>query len=129
MSLGEAQELIVAATAHAAELAVNIAAVVLDPAGRLVAAARMDGAPLMAVDMATGKAYTAAGMGAPTEVWEEATKADAGFGGAITSVPGFTPFGGGKPLTDAGVLVGAIGISGGTVEQDVEIAQAALDAH
>jgi uncharacterized protein GlcG (DUF336 family) len=128
VSLGEAQQLITAATTHAEKLGIEVAAVVLDPSGRLVAAARMDAAPLMAVDMATGKAYTAVGMGAPTEVWEEATQANAGFGGAITSVPGFTPFGGGKPLTDQGQLVGALGISGGTVEQDIEIAQAALDA-
>jgi uncharacterized protein GlcG (DUF336 family) len=126
VTLTEAQAVIAAATAHAEKIAVPVAAVVLDASGRLVAASRMDGAPLMAMDMATGKAYTAAGMGAPTEVWDQATEASPGFGGAITSVPGFTPFGGGKPLTVDGQMVGAVGISGGTVAQDIEIAEAAL---
>ena len=126
VGLGEAQAVIAAALAHADEISVPVAVVVVDPSGRLVAAARQDAAPLMAVDMATGKAYTAAGMGAPTEVWDDATAANPGFGGAITSIPGFTPFGGGKPLTVAGKLVGAVGVSGGTVDQDVAIAEAAL---
>ena len=128
VGLGEAQAVIAAALAHADEISVPVAVVVVDPSGRLVAAARQDAAPLMAVDMATGKAYTAAGMGAPTEMWDDATAANPGFGGAITSIPGFTPFGGGKPLTVDGQLVGAVGISGGTVDQDVAIAEAALRA-
>lgn len=125
VSLAEAERVIDAAVARAAEVGIAVAAVVLDGSGRLVAARRMDGSPLMAVDMATGKAYTAAGMGAPTEVWDEATAANPGFGGAITSVPGFTPFGGGKPLLVDGRIAGAVGISGGTVDQDVDIAAAA----
>jgi uncharacterized protein GlcG (DUF336 family) len=125
VSLAEAERVLDAALARADEVGIAVAAVVLDASGRLVAARRMDGSPLMAVDMATGKAYTAAGMGAPTEVWDEATAANPGFGGAITSIPGFTPFGGGKPLHAEGRLVGAVGISGGTVDQDVDIATAA----
>jgi uncharacterized protein GlcG (DUF336 family) len=128
IGLGEAQAVIAAAISHAEQTAVPAAVVVVDRSGRLVAAARMDDAPLMAVDMATGKAYTAVGMGAPTEVWDEATAANPGFGGAITSIPGFTPFGGGKPLMSGGQLIGAVGISGGTVDQDVAIAEAALSA-
>jgi glc operon protein GlcG len=129
VSLAEAEAVLDAAIARAGEVGIAVAAVVLDASGRLVAAKRMDASPLMAVDMATGKAYTAAGMGAPTEVWDEATAANPGFGGAITSVPGFTPFGGGKPLTADGRLVGAVGISGGTVDQDVDIAAAAQSAY
>lgn len=128
IGLTEAQAVIASALAKAEEISVAAAVVVVDPAGRLVAAARQDAAPLMAVDMATGKAYTAVGMGAPTEVWDEATAANPGFGGAITSIPGFTPFGGGKPLSVDGQIIGAVGISGGTVEQDVAIAEAALGA-
>lgn len=128
IGLGEAQSVIAAAITQAEQISVPVAVVVLDWSGRLVASVRMDAAPLMAVDMATGKAYTAAGMGAPTEVWDQATAANPGFGGAITSIPGFTPFGGGKPITVGGQLIGAVGISGGTVDQDVQIAESALSA-
>lgn len=128
IGLSEAQAVITAALTRADQISVPVAVVVLDRSGRLVASARMDAAPLMAVDMATGKAYTAAGMGAPTEVWDQATADNPGFGGAITSIPGFTPFGGGKPITVDGELIGAVGISGGTVDQDVQIAESALSA-
>ncbi len=125
VSLSEAERVIDAALARAAEVGIAVAVVVGDGAGRRVAARRQDGSPHKAVDMAPRQAYTAAGMGAPTEVWDDATAANPGFGGAITSIPGFTPFGGGKPLLVDGRLAGAVGVSGGTVDQDVDIATVA----
>jgi glc operon protein GlcG len=128
ISLAEAQQLLATATDHAEEIGVQVAAVVVDGAGRLVACARMDGATLMGMDIATGKAYTAAGLNQPTELWDDAVAASPGFSGAITSIPGFTPFGGGKPAESDGHLIGAIGVSGGTLEQDIEIARVAVDS-
>jgi glc operon protein GlcG len=128
ISLAEAQRVLAAASAHAAEIGVAAGMVIVDGSGRLVAAARMDDAKLMAMDIATGKAYTAAGQNQATELWDQVTADAPGFGGAITSIPGFTPFGGGKPLQYDGRLIGAIGVSGGAVEQDIAIAQAGADS-
>lgn len=128
ISLAEATRVLLAAAAHAEKLGVKAALVVVDGAGRLVSAARMDGSSFMAMDAATGKAYTAAGQNQPTELWDEITEKSPGFGGAITSIPGFTPFGGGRPLTHQGHLIGAVGVSGGTLQQDIEIARAASES-
>lgn len=128
ITLDEAQQVVAKAIARAQEMGIAIAVVVVDDAGGSVALSRMDGSPVMAVAMATGKAYTAVGMGAPTEVWENLSKDNPSFGGAITSIDGFVPFGGGQPLTSDGALIGAVGVSGGTVEQDVEIAKHAATA-
>jgi glc operon protein GlcG len=126
INLTEAQQLLSAAVSRAREIGVEVAAVVVDDAGRLVACARMDGATLMGMDIATGKAYTAAGLNQPTELWDDAVAASPGFSGAITSIPGFMPFGGGKPVHSDGRLIGALGVSGGTLEQDIEIARVAV---
>jgi glc operon protein GlcG len=128
ISLTEAQQLVTSAVAHAEEIGVLAAVVVVDGAGRLVACARMDGAALMGMDIATGKAYTAAGLNQPTELWDDAVAASPGFSGAITSIPGFMPFGGGKPVQSDGHLIAAIGVTGGTVMQDVEIAGFAVQS-
>src|SRR4051794_19390912 len=95
IGLEDAEAAIAAALRTADTLAASIAVVVVDRSGRLVAASRMDDAPVMAIAAATGKAYTAVGMGVPTAVWEEVRAENPGFGGAITAVPGFTPFTGG----------------------------------
>lgn len=124
LTLDDAETVVAAARAKALELGTPMALVVLDHSGRPVLTARMDNSPLMAVAMATGKANTAVGMGAPTSVWEEAGAASPAFAGSITSVPGFTPFGGGIPLYVDGTLVGGLGISGGSTEEDVTVAAA-----
>ncbi|MCW2850228.1 MAG: hypothetical protein JWR90_4202 [Marmoricola sp.] len=128
ISLSEAQQLLTTAVAHAGELGAQVAVAIVDRGGRLVACARMDGTALMSMDIATGKAYTAAGLNQPTEVWDDAVAASPGFSGAITSIPGFTPFGGGKPVVSGSHLTGAIGVSGGTLAQDIEIALVATQS-
>ncbi|GAB87590.1 heme-binding protein [Gordonia rubripertincta] len=128
LTLDDAEAVIAAARAKAAEISVPMALVVVDHAGQQIASQKMDDSPLMALGMAGGKPYTAVGMGQPTAMWEEAGTANASFAGSITSVPGFTPFGGGVPLHIDGVLVGALGVSGGSTEQDVTVADAGATA-
>ncbi len=128
LTLDDAEVVLAAGRATALEIGVAMALTVVDHAGQPIASIRMDNSPLMAVPMANGKAYTAVGMGQPTSVWEEAGAASASFAGSITSVPGFTPFGGGVPLHIAGVLVGALGASGGSTEEDVMVARAGAAA-
>jgi len=128
VSLEEGLRIAEAAHRSAREAGIAVAVVVLDAGGNPTCTTRMDGAPLMAMVMAEGKAYTAVGMGVDTSVWEQVGSDQPSFSGGITSVPRFTPFGGGLPLTVDGVLVGSVGVSGGTVEQDNSIVNDAAKA-
>lgn len=124
----QAQNVVQAAVKKANELKVPVFATVIDAVGQTVASARVDGANYFAERISKGKAITAVGMGAPTEVWEDLSRANPEFAGGITSVPDFTPFAGGIPLKIGELLIGAVGISGGTSAEDIEIAIAAADA-
>lgn len=128
LTLEDADAVLAAARAKAVEITVPMAVSVIDHAGQTIAFIKMDGSPLMAEPMAKGKAYTAVGMGQPTSMWEDAGAASPSFAGSITAVPGFTPFGGGLPLLVDGTLVGAIGVSGGTTEDDIKVATAGAAA-
>lgn len=111
---------------------VNVA--VVDDGGRLIAAARQDGACKACMDIAENKAITASLYAAPTRAM-----ADMSFGvrrdGVNASLPGaaFVPglvaFAGGLPIkTAAGDVIGAIGVSGASEDQDESCAQSGLDA-
>lgn len=128
IDLAEARRVVDAAVQTSQELGVPVYALVVDPHGQTVAAARVDGANFFSERIARGKALTAIGMKTPTEVWENLSATNPGFAGGITSVPDFTPFAGGVPLTVDGAVVGAVGISGGTPAEDIEIAAAAVAA-
>jgi glc operon protein GlcG len=128
VSLDEGLRIAHAAHDAAKAAGIAVAVVVLDAGGNVKCSTRMDGAPLMALSMAEGKAYTAVGMGVDTSVWEQAAAVAPSFAGSITSVPRFTPFGGGLPLTVDGDLIGSVGVSGGTVDQDLEVVAAAAQA-
>lgn len=128
VSLDDALAVVSAGRRYAEAQDVAMSIVVLDDAGRTVVAIRMDGSTLMSVPVAENKAYTAVGMGAPTNVWADLSAKDSGFGGAITSIDRFTPFVGGIPLHVDGELIGAVGASGGTLDQDDAVAKAAAAA-
>lgn len=102
---------------------------VCDPAGHAVMAVRMDGAPLLSVDIAANKAYTViAFKGLPTHIWWDAIKNDPALVQGLTLTNRFIIFGGGIALKADGGLVGAIGVSGGSAEQDQAIAEFAAAA-
>ncbi|MBY0454361.1 MAG: heme-binding protein [Burkholderiaceae bacterium] len=114
-------------TASALGVAVNVA--VVDAAGVLAAFARMPGAPLHSVDIAIDKAYTSASFGLPTSQWHQALAGhSAAVREGIVLRPRFVAFGGGLPLLENGVRIGAIGVSGGSETQDETIALAGLQA-
>ena len=118
-----------AALDRAAELgaAVNIA--VTDTAGTLLAFARMDGAFAISGSIARDKAWTVAGFGgvAPDDVYRAIAAEDAVRAG-IAQRGRVAAFGGGVPVAVDGVLVGAVGASGGSAEQDKEVASAGASA-
>ena len=106
---------------------VNVA--VVEASGLLAAFLRMPGAPLHSVDIAIDKAYTAVSFGVPTHQWAETLQShSAAVREGIVLRPRFVAFGGGLPIVEAGQRIGAIGVSGGSEEQDQQIAQAGLTA-
>lgn len=118
-----------AAVAEAERLGVRVNVALVDAAGVLAAFLRMPGAPLHSVDIAIDKAYTAASFGLPTSRWSEVLQSHSAavrFG--LPLRPRFVAFGGGLPVRDGGVVVGGIGVSGATEEQDEAIARAGLIA-
>ncbi|MCP1676988.1 uncharacterized protein GlcG (DUF336 family) [Natronocella acetinitrilica] len=113
----------------AASMGHPFAIAVVDESGVLKAFSRMDGAPLLANQVAQDKAYTAVGFGMPTDQWHEFIKNDPPLAaGATTGIDRLVVFGGGYPIKVGDAVVGAIGVSGGHYTQDMEVALAGLEA-
>lgn len=117
-----------AAVAHAAQLGIRINVAVTDAAGLLMAFLRMPGAFVHSIEIAIDKAYTAAGFGFPTSQWQGVLAGDEAVRLGIPHRPRLVVFGGGLPMREQGVLIGGIGVSGGSAEQDEACALAALVA-
>ena len=113
--------------AKAKAIGVPQIAAILDESGLLKAFCRMDGAPLVSIEVAQNKAYTAL-MGAPSQEFFERIKNDPALVAGVPHIPRIVTFGGGLPIRIDEAVVGGIGVSGGTVEQDIECAQAGIDA-
>ena len=118
-----------AAALHAQQLGVRVNIAVVDSAGNLAAFLRMPGAPLHSIDIAIDKAYTAASFGLATSGWSKAlrTHSEAVRQGLVLRAR-FVAFGGGLPIVEGGQRVGAIGVSGGSEDEDEQCAQAGLRA-
>lgn len=108
------------AEAKANKWLVNIA--VVDESGNLLSFQRMDGALVGSIDVAKGKARTAALFARPTKVLEEAAKTRPG----IVTLPNGVLLQGGLPVVVNGQTVGAVGVSGVTSQQDEQIAEAGI---
>lgn len=117
-----------AAVEHADQLGIKVNVAVTDPAGVLMAFLRMPGAFLHSVDIAIDKAYTAAGFGFPTAQWREILAGDEALRIGMPLRPRLVVFGGGLPIREGEALIGGIGVSGGSSEQDEACARAGLAA-
>lgn len=118
-----------AAQKKAEEIKAPMCMAVCDTGGNLVASIRMDGAPLIPLEISRDKAWTVAGFGGmPTHLWWGIIGDKPELAHGLTSVPRLMPFGGGLPLFVGGKLVGSIGVSGGSQEQDQECAAAGAAA-
>jgi uncharacterized protein GlcG (DUF336 family) len=129
IGLDLALSLLAAVRAAAVEAGIAVAGVVADRAGNVVASVRMEGAALGAMTLALDKAYTAALWQTPTGEFM-ATTQPGGDDWAFNTTTGgrMVVYAGGLPAFVDGGLVGALGVSGGTAEQDERCARAALDA-
>lgn len=124
IQLAPAEVAMAAAVAEAERNNWRVAIAVVDSGGHLVSFRRMDGVGTAIVDIAIGKARTASSMRRPSaslEGWAAASSAP-------VAIPGIMPFRGGVPIIVGGRIVGGIGVSGVTGEQDEQIAMAGAAA-
>lgn len=127
LTLDGAQRVVAGSIEHATALGVAVCVAVADHAGHLLAFARMDGAPLLSVSIAQDKAYTVAAFsGQPTHDWFDAIKDDPALLHGIVQTPRLIVFGGGVPVLAGAEPAGAVGVSGGSAEQDRAIAEAGV---
>jgi uncharacterized protein GlcG (DUF336 family) len=127
LDLADARRIIAAGESKARQLNIPYNLAVVDAAGGLVAHVRMDGAWLGSVDIAINKAWTASAFDASTEDLSRITQSgDPGFGLNTTNGSRVVIFGGGIPIKCDGAVIGAVGASGGSVEEDITVARAAL---
>ena len=129
LTLGAARAIVAAGQTVARELGLAVSVAVIDSGGQLAAFERMDGADLVTITLAQDKAWTALVNRMPTGDLGPLVQPGAEFYGYHTINAGRTIiFAGGLPLERAGVLVGAVGVSGGDSGQDAQIAEVAAAA-
>src|SRR5215472_9011716 len=129
LTLDDAKHMLAAAEAKAASIGVPYCVAVVDAGGHLVAFLRQDGALIGSVDLAIDKAVTARLFDKRTS--DLATLAQSGkplFGIQVSNAGKVVIFGGGVPVVLDETIVGAVGASAGTVEQDIVVAEAAITA-
>ena len=121
-----AQKMVDEAMVKARQLGVAENVAILDDGGNLKAFGRMDGAPILCIEMAQNKAYTAL-FGVSTQDFFNFIKGDPSLLAGIPTLSRVAAWGGGFSIKVNGEVVGAIGLSGApTVENDAECAKAAL---
>ena len=129
VTLSTAQAVVEAARAKAEEIGVPMNIAVVDDGNNLTAFARMDGAWLGSIDIAQNKAYTARSFDMSTQELAPLAQPNQPLYGIEASNQGrLIVFAGGIPLKAGGQVVGAVGVSGGSVEQDHEVAEAGVAA-
>ncbi len=116
------------AVAKGRERGAAVVAAVVDIGGDLIACLRADGAFAASVSIAKDKAYTAAVFGAATDDLSNALKDNPVLHHGIALRPGVVLFGGGLPLVEDGAVIGAIGVSGGSEDDDRDCARAGAEA-
>jgi uncharacterized protein GlcG (DUF336 family) len=128
VSLEQAQRAIAAGIQRAQRIGVPMEIVVVDAAGVVKAVGRMDGNGQASPTLAPLKAVTANAFRTATHDLAAGVAADQARLVSIASAPGFTLLGGGVPLRSGGVVIGGVGVGGGSAAQDVDVAQAAAAA-
>lgn len=132
ITLQQAKQVLAGAEERAAEIGVAMNIAIVDAGNNLTAFARQDGAWLGSIEIAKDKAFTARAFDMPTaELAETAQPGGPLYGIAVSNGGRVIVFPGGIPLKSGDEVIGAIGVSGGQVDQDETVAEAgvaALDA-
>lgn len=127
ITLKLAKKMIENAEKEANRIGVPMVISVVDEGGNFVACHRMDDALLVSVDISQNKAWTSVALKMPTATLAALTGPEAELYGINTTNNGrVVVFGGGIPLRKNNKVVGAVGVSGGSVEHDIQVAQAAV---
>lgn len=127
ISLEQAKKAVAAAEAESRKNNWNMVIAVLDTGGHLVMLGRMDGVQLGSIGAAQDKAYSAVMYRRPTKVFQDLV-AQGGANIRLLGLRGASVLEGGIPIIVGGQLIGAIGVSGHTSEQDAQVAKAGADA-
>jgi uncharacterized protein GlcG (DUF336 family) len=127
IGLENARKVATAAVAEARKNNFTMAIAVVDTAGNLVYFEKMDGTQTGSVNVSIEKARSAVLFKRPTKSFQDAV-AQGGVGLRMLGLPGAVPVEGGIPLMEGGKIIGAIGASGGTSDQDGQCAQAGASA-
>ena len=125
LSLEVAKKIAAAAEEEAVKNKWSVAIVIVDDGGHLVYLQRIDETQIGSIEVAIQKAKSAVNYKRPTKVFEEAVT---GGRNVVLVLPGAIPIEGGLPVTLDGKVIGAIGVSGVTAQQDGQIAKAGVDA-
>lgn len=125
LTLAAVKQIMNAAEAEAVRNNWSVSIAIVDDHGELLAFRRMDGASIASVDISRGKARTAARMRRPTKAIEDALAAGRT---AMLTVDGLVALQGGLPIVVDGVVIGAVGVSGVTSQQDEQVAAAGIAA-
>lgn len=128
ISLEEARIVLAGARAKAEEIGVPMCIAVVDESAQLVAFERMDGGKVTSTTIAQDKAFTAAGAKRTTESYGSASQPGKPAYGINSAIGGrLLVVAGGIPIVVDGDIVGAVGVSSGTPDQDSACAQAGID--
>jgi len=129
LSLADCRKMAEAAEKKALEIGIPVVFAAVDAGGNLLLLHRMDDSLLASIDIAADKAYTALALKMPTDQLNfAANPGGALYGITTTNRSRIIAFGGGYPVVNGKMFLGGIGVSGGTVEQDMEIARFALNS-
>jgi len=128
LSISDARVLLEGAEEKSREIGVPMCSAVTDEAGNLIAFTRMDGAKISSISIAMDKAFTGAAAKKGTHEYNQlAVPGKPTFAIHVTNQGRFSIIGGGLPIIINDEVVGGIGISGGTAEEDQIVAQGAID--
>ena len=127
ITLEQAKKAMAGAEAEAKKNKWPVVITILDAGGQLVMVQRLDGTQWGSVDVARDKAYSAVAFRRPTKVFQDLV-AQGGANLRLLNLTGASMLEGGIPIVVGGKIVGAIGVSGVTGQQDAQIAQAGVDA-
>lgn len=129
LDINDARSLIAGARVRADEIGVPMCIAITDDGGNLIAFERMDGGKVTSSTIAVDKSFTASAAKKATHEYGAASQPGAPAYGIAAAIGGrLMVVGGGLPVIVGGAVVGGIGVSSGTPEQDQDVAQAGIDA-
>ena len=126
ISLEQAKKVLTGAEAEAKKNNWNVAIAIHDSGGNLVMLQRLDGTQFGSTDVAKDKAYSAVAFRRPTKAFQDAIE-QGGANLRLLKLSGASPLEGGIPIMADGKIIGSIGVSGVTSQQDAQIARAGVE--